>query len=72
LQNLQDIKDKKDQFLRDMQMGLENRQAHLQRQRELEAYEEQMLRQYATNQASRTAHLNDMKAAAEQQRDLIF
>ena len=55
-----------------MVLSQEEKAAMLQKQRELDQYEEEMVRRYAQNQQARSAELNAMKAMAEEQRDEIF
>ena len=55
-----------------MILSVAEKQALLKRQRELEAYENEMVRRYQASQNARAADLQAMKMAAEEQREEIF
>lgn len=55
-----------------MILSVAEKQALLQRQRELEEYEDELVRKYAANQQERANNLQEMKEAAERARDAIF
>ena len=55
-----------------MILSVNEKRAILRRQKELEEYEEEMVRRYASQQQGRADELQAMKEAAEEQRDMIF
>jgi len=55
-----------------MILSVAEKRALLQRQRELEEYENEMVRRYQASQHARAADLQAMKMAAEGQREEIF
>lgn len=55
-----------------MILSVNEKKALLQRQKELEEYEEELVRQYASQQQERADNLQAMKMQAEQQREAIF
>jgi|TARA_B110000503_G_C6917232_1_gene317136 hypothetical protein len=55
-----------------MILSVNEKKALLKRQRELEEYEEELVRRYAQQQGKRADELFAMKMAAEAQRDAIF
>ena len=55
-----------------MILSVNEKKALLKRQRELEEYEEELVRRYAQQQGQRAEELQAMKDAAEAQRDAIF
>ena len=55
-----------------MILSVNEKKALLRRQKELEEYEEDMVRRYASQQQGRADELEAMKHAAEAQRDAIF
>jgi|TARA_B110000285_G_scaffold166607_1_gene186167 hypothetical protein len=55
-----------------MILSVAEKRALLQRQRELEEYENEMVRRYQASQNARAADLQAMKMAAEEQREEIF
>lgn len=63
---------KVEQSKQDMILSVNEKKALLKRQKELEEYEEELVRRYAQQQGQRAEELQAMKAAAEAQRDAIF
>ena len=63
---------KQEQSKQDMILSVNEKKALLKRQKELEEYEEELVRRYAQQQGQRAEELMAMKAAAEAQRDAIF
>lgn len=63
---------KQEQSKQDMILSVNEKKALLQRQKELEEYEEELVRQYAAQQQERADNLQAMKQAAEMQREAIF
>lgn len=63
---------KQEQSKQDMVLSVNEKKALLKRQRELEEYEEELVRRYAAQQQDRANELQAMKDAAEAQRDAIF
>mmetsp|Transcript_11150 Transcript_11150/g.18718 ORF Transcript_11150/g.18718 Transcript_11150/m.18718 type:complete len:90 (-) Transcript_11150:588-857(-) len=63
---------KQEQSKQDMILSLNEKRALLKRQKELEEYEEELVRRYANQQKERAQELQAMKEAAEAQRDAIF
>ena len=55
-----------------MILSVNEKNALLKRQRELEQYEDQMVKKYQNQQEERSNELQAMKEAAEAQRDAIF
>ena len=55
-----------------MILSVAEKDALLKRQRELEEYENEMVRRYQASQNARAADLQAMKMAAEEQREEIF
>ena len=55
-----------------MILSVNEKKALLKRQRELEEYEEELVRRYAQQQGKRADELFAMNMAAEAQRDAIF
>jgi hypothetical protein len=55
-----------------MILSVAEKRALLNRQRELEEYENEMVRRYQASQHARAADLEAMKMAAEEQREVIF
>ena len=63
---------KQEQSKQDMILSVNETKALLKRQKELEEYEEELVRRYAQQQGQRAEELQAMKEAAEAQRDAIF
>lgn len=63
---------KQEQSKQDMILSVNEKKALLRRQKELEEYEEDMVRRYASQQQGRADELHAMKQAAEAQRDALF
>ena len=63
---------KMEQSKQDMILSVNEKKALLKRQRELEEYEEELVRRFQGQQQARSNELASMKAAAEAQRDAIF
>ena len=63
---------KQEQSKQDMILSVNEKKALLKRQKELEEYEEELVRRYAQQQGQRAEELQAMKEAAEAQRDAIF
>lgn len=63
---------KQEQSKQDMILSVNEKKALLKRQRELEEYEEELVRRYAAQQQDRADELQAMKEAADAQRDAIF
>ena len=63
---------KQEQSKQDMILSVNEKKALLRRQKELEEYEEELVRRYAAQQGQRAEELQAMKEAAEAQRDAIF
>lgn len=63
---------KQEQSKQDMILSVNEKKALLQRQKELEEYEEELVRQFAAQQQERADNLQAMKEAAEAQREAIF
>lgn len=63
---------KQEQSKQDMILSVNEKKALVKRQRELEQYEEELVRRYQGQQAARGEELANIKAAAEAQRDAIF
>ena len=63
---------KQEQSKQDMILSVNEKKALLKRQKELEEYEEELVRRYAQQQGQRAEELQAMKDAAEAQRDAIF
>lgn len=63
---------KQEQSKQDMILSVNEKKALLHRQKELEEYEEELVRQYAAQQQERADNLQAMKAQAEAQREAIF
>lgn len=63
---------KQEQSKQDMILSVNEKKALLQRQKELEEYEEELVRQYASQQQERADNLQAMKMQAEAQREAIF
>ena len=63
---------KQEQSKQDMILSVTEKKALLRRQKELEEYEEEMVRRYASQQQGRSEELEAMKKVAEAQRDAIF
>lgn len=63
---------KQEQSKQDMILSVNEKKALLNRQKELEEYEEELVRRYAQQQGQRAEELQAMKEAAEAQRDAIF
>ena len=63
---------KKEQAQADMILSQNEKRALLQRQREVEEYEDEMVRRYAQQQQARQDEIRAMKAQAEAVRDQIF
>ena len=55
-----------------MVLSQNEKRALLKRQRELEEYEDELVRRYASQQEERANELASLKAAAEEQREAIF
>jgi hypothetical protein len=55
-----------------MVLSVNEKKALLKRQRELEEYEEELVRRYGAQQVERSNELQAMKEAAEAQREAIF
>ena len=63
---------KQEQSKQDMILSVNEKKALLKRQRELEEYEEELVRRYAAQQQDRADELQALKEAADAQRDAIF
>ena len=63
---------KQEQSKQDMILSVNEKKALLRRQKELEEYEEELVRRYAAQQQERADELQAMKEAAEAQRNAIF
>lgn len=63
---------KQEQSKQDMILSVNEKNALLKRQKELEEYEEELVRRYQGQQQQRSNELQAMKEAAEAQRDAIF
>lgn len=63
---------KQEQSKQDMILSVNEKKALLKRQKELEEYEEELVRRYAAQQQDRADELQAMKEAADAQRDAIF
>ena len=63
---------KKEQAQADMILSQNEKRALLQRQKEMEEYEDEMVRRYAQQQQARQDEIRAMKAQAEAVRDQIF
>lgn len=63
---------KQEQSKQDMILSVNEKKALLQRQKELEEYEEELVRQFAAQQQERADNLQQMKMQAEAQREAIF
>lgn len=63
---------KQEQSKQDMILSVNEKKALLQRQKELEEYEEELVRQYAAQQQERADNLQALKMEAEAQREAIF
>ena len=63
---------KQEQSKQDMILSVNEKKALLKRQKELEEYEEALVRRYAQQQGQRAEEIQAMKEAAEAQRDAIF
>ena len=63
---------KQEQSKQDMILSVNEKKALVKRQRELEEYEEELVRQYASQQQERADNLQSLKMAAEEQREAIF
>ena len=55
-----------------MILSVNEKKALLKRQKELEEYEEELVRRYASQQKERSDELAHLKAQAEAQREAIF
>ena len=63
---------KQEQSKQDMILSVNEKNALLKRQKELEEYEEELVRRYQGQQQQRSNELQAMKEAAEAPRDAIF
>ena len=63
---------KQEQSKQDMILSVNEKNALLKRQRELEEYEEELVRRYQGQQQQRAGEIKAMKDQAEAQRDAIF
>lgn len=63
---------KQEQSKQDMILSMNEKKALLRRQKELEEYEEEIVRRYNAQQKERADELQQMKEMAEQQREAIF
>ena len=63
---------KKEQSQADMVLSMNEKSALLKRQKEMEEYEDEMVRRYAEQQASREAAIAAIKEQAEAAKDAIF
>ena len=63
---------KQEQSKQDMILSVNEKNALLKRQRELEEYEDQLVKKFQGQQEQRSNELQAMKEAAEAQRDAIF
>lgn len=63
---------KQEQSKQDMILSVNEKKALLKRQRELEEYEEELVRRHAAQQTERSNELMLLKEAAEAQREAIF
>jgi len=72
LEMMRITKMKQEQSKQDMILSVNEKKALLKRQKELEEYEEELVRRYAQQQGQRAEELQAMKEAAEAQRDAIF
>lgn len=60
---------KKEQSQADMILSMNEKRALLKRQKDMEEYEDEMVRRYALQQQAREDELRAMKAQAEEARD---
>ena len=63
---------KKEQSQADMILSMNEKRALLKRQKEMEEYEDEMVRRYAQQQQAREEEIRAMKEQAEAVRDQIF
>ena len=63
---------KKEQSIADMQLSMNEKRALLKRQKDMEEYEDEMVRRYAQQQQAREDEIKAMKAEAEAVKDQIF
>ena len=63
---------KKEQSQADMILSMNEKRALLKRQKDMEEYEDEMVRRYAQQQQAREDEIRAMKAEAEAVRDQIF
>jgi len=63
---------KKEQSIADMALSLNEKRALLKRQKDMEEYEDEMVRRYAQQQQAREDEIKAMKAEAEAMKDQIF
>ena len=63
---------KKEQSQADMILSMNEKRALLKRQKEMEEYEDEMVRRYAQQQQAREDEIRAMKEQAEAVRDQIF
>jgi hypothetical protein len=63
---------KKEQSIADMALSLNEKRALLKRQKDMEEYEDEMVRRYAQQQQAREDEIKAMKAEAEAVKDQIF
>lgn len=66
------VQQKKEQSQADMILSQNEKRALFKRQREMDEYEDEMVRRYAQQQQSRQDEIQSLKAQAEQIRDQIF
>lgn len=66
------MQQKKEQSQADMILSQNEKRALLKRQREMDEYEDEMVRRYAQQQQARQDEINAMKQQAEAIRDQIF
>lgn len=63
---------KKEQAQADMILSMNEKRALLKRQKEMEEYEDEMVRRYAAQQQARQEEIQAQKAAAEELKEQIF
>ena len=63
---------KQEQSKQDMILSVNEKRALLKRQKELDEYEDELVRRYAQSQEARAGELAELKAQAEAQREAIF
>lgn len=63
---------KKEQAIADMVVSHNEKRAQMKRQKEMEEFEDEMVRRYAAQQMERAGEIAQLKAQAEEVRDKIF